>query len=100
MSRAKVLQHAIDKLDQKIMPGDKLYIYFSGHGARFMNKATGQCTESLVMQDLHVVTNDEFADMVKPLSAKADKTVVMLDACHAGGVAEAAGSTRPLYRVA
>lgn len=90
------LQHAIDKLDQKIMPGDKLYIYFSGHGARFMNKATGQCTESLVMQDLHVVTNDEFADMVKPLSAKADKTVVMLDACHAGGVAEAAGS-RDLY---
>ena len=86
------LQHSIDKLDQKIMPGDKLYIYFSGHGARFMNKATGQCTESLVMQDLHVVTNDEFADMVKPLSAKADKTVVMLDACHAGGVAEAAGS--------
>jgi hypothetical protein len=86
------LQHSIDKLDKKIMPGDKLYIYFSGHGARFMNKANGQCTESLVMQDLHVVTNDEFADMVKPLSAKADKTVVMLDACHAGGVAEAAGS--------
>jgi hypothetical protein len=86
------LQHAIDKLDQKIMPGDKLYIYFSGHGARFMNKTTGQCTESLVMQDLHVVTNDEFADMVKPLSAKTDKTVIMLDACHAGGMAEAAGS--------
>src|SRR6202020_189154 len=74
------------------LPGDKLYIYFSGHGARFLDKSTGQCTESLVMQDLHVVTNDEFADMVKPLSAKTDKTVVMLDSCHAGGVAEAAGS--------
>jgi hypothetical protein len=86
------LQQSIGKLDKKVMPGDKLYIYFSGHGARFVDKSTGQCTESLVMQDLHVVTNDEFADMVKPLSAKTDKTVVMLDACHAGGVAEAAGS--------
>jgi hypothetical protein len=86
------LQRAIDNLDKKVMPGDKLYVYFSGHGARFVNKSTGQCTESLVMQDLHVVTNDEFADMVKPLSSKADKTVVMLDSCHSGGVAEAAGS--------
>jgi hypothetical protein len=86
------LRASIEQLDRKILPGDKLYIYFSGHGARFLDKSTGQCTESLVMQDLHVVTNDEFADMVKPLSAKTDKTVVMLDSCHAGGVAEAAGS--------
>jgi Domain of unknown function (DUF4384)/Caspase domain len=74
------------------MPGDKLYLYFSGHGARFFSKATGQCTESLVMQDMHVVTNTEFANMIKPLSAKADKTIVMLDSCHSGGVAQAAGS--------
>ncbi len=90
------LQQAVDRLGQKIFPGDKLYIYFSGHGARFANPTTGQCTESLVMQDLHVVTNDEFADMVKPLSSKADKTLVMLDACHAGGVAEVA-STRDIH---
>jgi len=75
-----------------MMPGDKLYVYFSGHGARYFNKATGQCTESLVMQDMRVVTNAEFANMIKPLSAKADKTVVMLDSCHSGGVALAAGS--------
>jgi hypothetical protein len=30
--------------------------------------------------------------MIKPLSAKADKTIVMLDSCHSGGVAQAAGS--------
>ncbi len=86
------LQHAIDQMGYQVMPGDKLYIYFSGHGARLANATTGQCTESLVMQDLRLVTNDEFADMVKPLSAKTDKTVVMLDSCHAGGIAEVAGS--------
>ena len=79
-------------MNQIIMPGDKLYVYFSGHGARFFSKATGQCTESIVMQDMRVVTNAEFAAMLKPLSAKTDKTIVMLDSCHSGGVAHAASS--------
>jgi hypothetical protein len=89
------LKQAFAAMSESIMPGDKLYVYFSGHGARSLNKATGQCTESIVMQDMHVVTNAEFAGMVKPLSAKADKTVVMLDSCHSGGVANAA-NTRAL----
>jgi hypothetical protein len=88
------LKQALASMDQTIMPGDKLFVYFSGHGARYLNKSTGQCTESLVMQDMRVVTNSEFADMIKPLSAKTDKTIVMLDSCHAGGVAQA--STRGL----
>jgi hypothetical protein len=86
------LKQAFGSMNQIMMPGDRLFVYFSGHGARFFSKATGQCTESLVMQDMHVVTNIEFANMIKPLSAKADKTVVMLDSCHSGGVAQAAGA--------
>jgi Caspase domain/Domain of unknown function (DUF4384) len=86
------LKQAFSALSETIMPGDKLYVYFSGHGARYFNKATGQCTESIVMQDMHVVTNAEFAGMIKPLSAKTDKTVVMLDSCHSGGVANAANA--------
>ena len=86
------LKQAFAGLSETIMPGDKLYVYFSGHGARYFNKVTGQCTESIVMQDMHVVTNAEFAGMIKPLSAKTDKTVVMLDSCHSGGVANAANA--------
>jgi hypothetical protein len=86
------LKQALAGMNQIIMPGDKLYVYFSGHGARYFSKATNQCTESIVMQDMRVVTNAEFAAMLKPLSAKTDKTIVMLDSCHSGGVAQAAGS--------
>jgi hypothetical protein len=86
------LKQAFAGLSETIMPGDKLYVYFSGHGARYFNKTTGQCTESIVMQDMRMVTNAEFAGMIKPLSAKTDKTVVMLDSCHSGGVADAANS--------
>lgn len=86
------LKEALEGMNRTMMPGDRLYVYFSGHGARFFSKATGRCTESLVMQDMHVVTNGEFADMLKPISSKADKTVVMLDSCHSGGVAASASS--------
>jgi hypothetical protein len=94
------LKQALASMNQDIMPGDKLYVYFSGHGARFFSKATGQCTESLVMQDMHVVTNSEFANMLKPLSAKTDKTIVMLDSCHSGGVAQAASGRGIASRLA
>ncbi len=50
------LKEALDSMNRTMMPGDRLYVYFSGHGARFFSKTTGRCTESLVMQDMHVVT--------------------------------------------
>jgi hypothetical protein len=86
------LKQALANMNHVVMPGDRLYVYFSGHGARFFSKATGKCAESIVMQDMRVVTNTEFAAMLKPLSAKTDKTIVMLDSCHSGGVAQAASS--------
>jgi len=86
------LKQAFATVNEGMLPGDKLFVYFSGHGARFYNKTSGQCVESIVMQDMHVVTNSEFTQMLKPLSAKADKTIVMLDSCHSGGIAQMAGS--------
>jgi hypothetical protein len=86
------LKQALASMNQTMLPGDKLFVYFSGHGARFLSKASGQCTESIVMQDMRVVTNTEFAQMIKPLSSKADKTIVMLDSCHSGGLAQSASS--------
>jgi Caspase domain/Domain of unknown function (DUF4384) len=98
------LRQALADMNERMRPGDKLFVYFSGHGARFFSKDTGQCTESIVMQNMRVVTNKEFSDLLKPLSAKADKTIVMLDSCHSGGVAQAAsardlvmGKQRPKY---
>jgi hypothetical protein len=89
------LQAAVTALEKRVMPGDRVYVMFSGHGARFFNAVTQACAESLVMQNMKLVTNDEFAAMLKPVGAKAGKVVVMIDACHSGGVATAA-STRAL----
>ena len=94
------VRQALIEMDKSLMPGDKVFVYFSGHGARRLNKDTNQCVESLVMQPITFLTNREFARMMKPLSAKADKTIVMLDSCFSGGVAQSAaaralGAQRP-----
>jgi hypothetical protein len=86
------LKQAMADMNRTLMPGDRLFVYYSGHGARYFNKATGKCTETLVTQDMHFVTNGEFTEMLKPLSAKADKTIVVLDSCHSGGIAQQAES--------
>lgn len=90
------VKQAISELNQRLMPGDKLYVFFSGHGARRLNPYTGQCSESLVMQNMELLSNEEFAELLKPLGRKADKVFVMLDACHSGGVASVAASYRTM----
>jgi metacaspase-1 len=86
------VREALIDMDKTLLPGDKVFVYFSGHGARRLNKETNQCVESLVMQPLTFLTNREFARMMKPLTAKADKTIVMLDSCFSGGVAQTAAA--------
>jgi Caspase domain/Domain of unknown function (DUF4384) len=86
------LAQALQDLNLHMLRGDKLFVYYSGHGARLFNQETNQCEESIVMQNMRLVSKNEFARMLKPLSAKADKTIVMLDSCHAGGLAQAAGT--------
>jgi len=86
------VRQALAEMDRNLMPGDKVFVYFSGHGARRLDKETNRCVESLVMQPITFLTNREFARMMRPLSAKADKTIVMLDSCFSGGVAQSAAA--------
>lgn len=86
------LQSALDELYKDMAEGGNVFIYYSGHGARRFDASKKMCAETLVMQDEQLVTNDEFSDMIKPLAAKAGKTVVMLDSCHSGGMAEHAAT--------
>jgi len=96
------LTQALRRMNEVMLPGDRLFVYYSGHGARSFNKETRQCDESIVMQDMRFVSKNEFSALIKPLSAKADKTIVMLDSCHSGGVAQTAtsrgiGEMRPKF---
>jgi len=90
------IRAALAELTQRVAPGDRVFIYYSGHGTRAHDPTTRRdgCTEGLLAADAQVITNVEMAGLMKELSAKADKLLVFYDACFSGGVAGASVRTR------
>lgn len=84
------------KLSQRKTDGGRILIYFSGHGTRWREGSSGGCVEGLLTWDRQVIVNREFAQFARPLGLKADKLIIMFDACHSGGVAGVARNTRSI----
>ena len=87
---------ALARLSRQNTEGGRILIYFSGHGTRWRDPKAGGCVEGLLTWDRQVIVNREFAQLTRPLGLKADKLVIMFDACHSGGVAGLRGSTRSI----
>jgi hypothetical protein len=83
----------LDGLAKRVAPGDRVLVYFSGHGTRWPD-AQGKCMEGLYPYDGQAITHAEFAQHVSPLSKIADKLITIVDACHSGGIV--AGRTRSI----
>lgn len=95
------IRQALQQLTDRVQPGDRVYIHYSGHGTRNPDPASGGCVEALLAHDAGqagVITNQELAERLKAITQKTDKLLVMIDACHSGGVVQAAtaGRTRAL----
>jgi hypothetical protein len=83
----------LDALGKRVSPGDRVLVYFSGHGTRWPD-AQGKCLEGLYPYDGQAITHAEFAQKIAPISKIADKLLTVVDACHSGGVV--AAKTRSL----
>ncbi len=84
------IEAAITALAERTQPGDRVFIYWSGHGSRYFDAGAGGCVETLLPYDLQDVTNRQLAQWLRPIGAKADKLMVLYDACHSAGIAPAA----------
>lgn len=85
-SKAGILD-ALRQLGETTGDGARTFVYFSGHGSRWKDPQANSCVEGLLTYDYKTITNSEIAEVTKKLSSKADKFVVMFDACHSAGVA-------------
>ena len=83
------LRAALKDFEKKIRPGDRAFIYFSGHGSSRSN-GKGGCEQSIVTQEIGFMPKTEFHDLISPIQERASKTIVFLDTCFSGGVVSAA----------
>lgn len=83
------MQRAFDELQERVADGDQVFIYFSGHGGRQLVRVPGErCAESLITVEGMGFIDVELESRLKRLAAKAQKLVVLLDACHSGGATQ------------
>ena len=91
------IRQALQDLTDHVQDGDRVFIHYSGHGTRYNDPAAGGCVEALLAYEggsSSLITNHEMADLLKTITNRTDKLFVMYDACHAGGVVQAASSVR------
>jgi hypothetical protein len=93
---------ALDRLKQKVGAGEKVFIYFSGHGTSYSTKNGCEqgfipYTQGRYTQD-DLISEAELAGYTSKISQVADKAVVMVDACFSGGVV--ASRTRSISQAA
>ena len=92
------LRNAFADMNARIMPGDRVFMYYSGHGARVESKENpGVCSEGLVSVKGELLLDTELESTLKTMAQKADKVIFFLDACHSGGITTRAGSKPPRY---
>jgi hypothetical protein len=91
------IRRALQELTERVQEGDRVFIHYSGHGTRYLDPASGTCTEALLAYDggqSGMISNHEMAGLLAGITNKTDKLFVMYDACHSGGVAQAAVTQR------
>jgi len=96
---ASEIRRSIQDLDARVRPGDRVFVYYSGHGTRWLDTSTpnsGQCMEGLLASDGYAVTNAEISDLLSPIAKKTDKLMVFYDSCHSGGIANQPLRTRSI----
>ena len=91
---------ALSRLQSSVKPGDRVFIYWSGHGSRF--PGSKGCVEGLQTYtagpytEVDVVTEAELAAAFEPISRVADKMITIVDACFSGGVIRTGSTARSL----
>lgn len=90
------IEQEINELAGRTQPGDRVFLYYSGHGSRWYDEALKKdgCVEALLPADSRPLTNQRMAALLKPISDKTDKLFVFYDACHSGGVVDKPLTTR------
>lgn len=95
------IRSALREVAARVRDGDRLFVYYSGHGTRFPSSTSqSQCREAFIPANASrqnarpLLTQEEIAADLAPAYAKADKVFLFFDACHSGGIQARQSNTR------
>ena len=83
----QTLAAELDAMWRRIGEGDRVFVYYSGHGHQVSGIGGARCTEALVVQGPELYADFELQDALVRLGRKASQVVVMNDSCFSGGAA-------------
>lgn len=81
------IRQALAQLEQTVAANDRVFIYYSGHGAS--KRVADVCQSTLVTYEDDDLLSSEFYGFIARIKARVPRQLlVMLDACHSGEFAE------------
>lgn len=81
---ANGMRQALSDFSARVQNNDRVFIYYSGHGASYLN-SRGQCSAALVSQDEKLVDTQEIKKHLDQIKGKVQDVLVIFDACYSGG---------------
>ncbi len=78
---------ALAGLTQRVKQGDKVFIYYSGHGYQTPGVGGARCTEAVVTSEPSLFPDFDLQDALTRLGEKASQVVMFNDSCFSGGAA-------------
>ena len=81
---AAAIRAEFERLARETQDGDRVFVFFSGHGSSRL--IDGRCQQALVGQDMQAVNPADISSALSAIKDKASKVVMVIDACHSGGL--------------
>jgi hypothetical protein len=82
------VRQAFDDLEASIRQGDRVFVYYSGHGAQEPSASGGaRCTEGMYVHDMRLYRDVDLEQSLMKISRKAGQLVMFNDSCFSGGAA-------------
>lgn len=78
---------ALRRLHDGINQGDKVFVYYSGHGYQSAGTGGARCDEAMVAVGPELYTDEDLQSALTALGSKASQVVMMNDSCFSGGAA-------------
>jgi hypothetical protein len=79
---------AFATLERRVQPGDRVLVYYSGHGRQVEGQRPGtRCSEGIVTQDAGLYLDIALERTLQRLAVRAAQVLMFNDSCHAGGAA-------------